>query len=153
MNKLDDIPPSDEQQSDQKRDDRTQVSELRQLVAEFVKERDWEQFHSPKNLSMSIAIEAAELMEHFQWISREDSANLTPGQRLEVSRELADVVCYVMAMANSLNIDISNAVFQKMKLNREKYPPSEFKGRFGFNDPDYDNRADAISNSNEMKEQ
>ena len=104
-------------------------------MAEFVQERDWEQFHSPKNLSMSIAIEAAELMEHFQWISSADSNQLSSEQKVEVGEELADVVCYVMAIANALDIDVAEAMFRKMKLNREKYPVAEFKGHFGYNDP------------------
>lgn len=116
-------------------DQSTSVAELRKIVAQFVREREWEQFHTPKNLSMSIAIEAAELMEHFQWISGKESATLTTEQKVEVSEELADVICYAMALSNSLDIDVSSAVIRKMALNRKKYPAEEFKGRFGHDDP------------------
>ena len=118
-------------------DDQTRVSDLRDLVAQFVNERDWSQFHSPKNLSMSIAIEAAELMEHFQWLTVEQSKELSPEQRVEVSEELADVLCYTVALANSLDLDISQSVFRKMELNREKYPAEKFQGKFGLADPEF----------------
>ena len=100
-------------------------------------ERDWRQFHSPKNLSMSLAIEAAELMEHFQWIGSEASRALASddARRREVAAELADVVCYALALANELGIDISQALAAKMAKNAEKYPAAEFRGRFGHDDP------------------
>ena len=96
-------------------DEQTTVSELRQLMAQFVAERDWGQFHSPKNLAMSMAIEASELMEHFQWLTNEQSEEIDAAVRHEVGEELADVVCYAMSLANSLDIDIASAVFQKME--------------------------------------
>jgi NTP pyrophosphatase (non-canonical NTP hydrolase) len=101
------------------------------LIRNFVDARDWEQFHAPKNLAMSLAIEAAELMEHFQWISTEKSREIAaePGQLAEVSDELADVLCYALAMANQLDIDLSSAIRSKMKKNEEKYPAEEFRGR------------------------
>lgn len=110
----------------------TPVATLRQLVARFVRERDWEQFHSPKNLSMALAIEAAELMEHFQWISVEDSRRVSQdASRLaQVAEELADVVCYAFAMANTLNIDVAAALEAKMIKNAQKYPAAEYRGRF-----------------------
>ncbi len=104
-------------------------------MAQFANERDWNQFHSPKNLSMSIAIEAAELMEHFQWISQEESSSLTDAKRHEVQEELADVVCYCLALANSMDFDISKAFEHKMARNREKYPAETFKGFYGHDDP------------------
>ncbi len=111
-------------------DDKTTIAELRQLVGKFVEERDWRQFHAPKNLAMSLAIEAAELMEHFQWIDGEESRRL--GDRREalsqVADELADVLCYAFAMANELNIDVATAVRQKMVKNAEKYPADRFRG-------------------------
>jgi NTP pyrophosphatase (non-canonical NTP hydrolase) len=112
-------------------DSKTTVAELRELIRNFVDARDWEQFHAPKNLAMSLAIEAAELMEHFQWISTEKSREIAaePGQLAEVSDELADVLCYALAMANQLNIDLSSAIRSKMKKNEEKYPAEEFRGR------------------------
>jgi dCTP diphosphatase len=112
-------------------DAETTVAELRELVRTFVEQRDWRQFHAPKNLAMSLAIEAAELMEHFQWISTEKSREIAaePGELAEVSDELADVLCYALAMANQLDIDLSAAIRGKMIKNEEKYPADEFRGR------------------------
>ncbi len=112
-------------------DSQTTVAELRQLVNAFIDARDWHQFHSPKNLAMSLAIEAAELMEHFQWITTEDSRQIVeqPEQISQVADELADVLCYVLAMANELNLDLSLAVRQKMAKNEQKYPADQFRGR------------------------
>src|SRR5262245_9581129 len=117
-------------------DQSTTISELRKLVADFVAERDWNQFHSPKNLAMSLAIEAAELMEHCQWLTIEQSrAVANDAKKLsEVSDELADVLCYALALANELQIDVANAVRDKMVKNAKKYPAAEFRGRFGNDD-------------------
>src|SRR5258706_10454812 len=94
----------------------TTLAELRGLVREFVEERDWRQFHSPKNLSMSLAIEAAELMEHFQWIEAAESRHIgdDPTKLEEVRDEIADVMCYLLALANELKLDLSSAVRDKM---------------------------------------
>lgn len=103
-------------------DQATTVSDLRGWMREFVRERSWEKFHNGKNLAMSLAIEAGELMEHFQWLTSDevlDQGNLDmPGIR----DELADVVCYALSLANALDIDISAAIEQKMVKNRIKYP-------------------------------
>ena len=114
-------------------DDVTTVRQLRHLVAAFVDERDWRQFHSPKNLSMSLAIEAAELMEHFQWIGLDESraVGADAEKRHAVAEELADVLCYAFALANELEIDVASAVAEKMKKNAIKYPATEFRGRYG----------------------
>lgn len=118
-------------------DQKTTLGELRAVVREFVDARDWQQFHSPKNLSMSLAIEAAELMEHFQWITTDASRSI--GQQSEkltqVGEELADVICYALAIANELEIDISEAFRDKMKKNEAKYPAAEYRGRYGPEDP------------------
>ena len=113
------------------KDKSTTIRELRNLVAEFIRERDWEQFHDPKNLAMSIAIEAAELMEHFQWDRNEQIPAILedPGRRREIEEELADVVCYCLSLANNLEIDLSEAVERKVFKNAEKYPPGEYRGR------------------------
>jgi dCTP diphosphatase len=113
-------------------DTKTTVAELRQLVNAFVDARDWHQFHSPKNLAMSLAIESAELMEHFQWITTDESRRMTeqPEQMAEVADELADVFCYLLAMANELNLDLSNAVRNKMLKNEQKYPADQFHGKY-----------------------
>ncbi len=116
-------------------DDSTTVAVLRQVVSDFVAERDWQQFHSPKNLSMAMAIEAGELMEHFQWIDGEESRNPTAEKLVDIGEELADVLCYAMAIANELNIDIASTMARKMELNRKKYPAQEFRGRYGKDDP------------------
>src|SRR3954452_3419041 len=110
----------------------TTVAELRKLIADFVAERDWSQFHSPKNVSMALAIEAAELMEHFQWLTTEDSRQLAsePEKLAEVGEELADVVGYSFALANELGLDISSAVRAKMVKNGQKYPAEKYRGRY-----------------------
>ena len=117
-------------------DSQTTLAELRQLVEDFVDRRDWHQFHSPKNLSMSMAVEAAELMEHFQWLSAEQSRGVArqPRRLAAVSEELADVLCYALAMANELGLDLSTAIRQKMARNEQKYPAEQYRGRFGPED-------------------
>jgi NTP pyrophosphatase (non-canonical NTP hydrolase) len=118
-------------------DAHTTLSQLREWVAQFVEERDWRPFHSPKNLSMGMAIEAAELMEHFQWMSTEESWQVVsqPDRLQPVVEELADVLCYTLAMANVLGIDLSRAVREKLQKNSQKYPVSEYRGRYGPRDP------------------
>lgn len=113
------------------RDAETTVQSLRELVAEFVAERDWQQFHSPKNLAMSISIEAAELMEHFQWDTVNASREVKddPEKRAAVAEELADVLSYCLALANTLNIEVSDAMKKKMAKNRLKYPVDRYRGR------------------------
>jgi NTP pyrophosphatase (non-canonical NTP hydrolase) len=114
----------------------TTVAELRQIVADFVAERDWSQFHSPKNVSMALAIEAAELMEHFQWLTTEDSRELVndPQKLSAVAEEISDVVGYSMALANELGIDLSSSIRAKMVKNAQKYPAEKYRGRYGPED-------------------
>jgi NTP pyrophosphatase (non-canonical NTP hydrolase) len=118
-------------------DNTTTVAELRKIVETFVAERDWRQFHTPKNLSMSLAIEAAELMEHFQWLTAEESRAIVNDdeKRAAAGEELADVICYALAMANELGIDVAEAMRDKMRKNAIKYPASELRGRWGHDDP------------------
>lgn len=118
-------------------DQTTTIAELRTLIREFVEERDWRQFHAPKNLAMSIAIEAAELMEHFQWIDMETSRGLPadPVRLTAVGEELADVLAYGLALANELGLDVADAIRDKMAKNVAKYPADEFRGRYGKCDP------------------
>lgn len=113
------------------RDNKLTVGDLRDKVASFVNERAWGSYHSPKNLSMSIAIEAAELMELFQWIDVEESRALDRDRRELVEMEMADVAIYLLSLANQLDIDLSSAILKKLKLNEEKYPKEQFKGRYG----------------------
>ncbi len=114
----------------------TPVDQLRGMVRQFVAQRDWQQFHAPKNISMALAIEAAELMEHFQWITVEASrAELSPEKRAAIGEEIADVLCYAMALANEMDFDIATLMREKMKKNIQKYPAEEFRGRYGKDDP------------------
>ena len=113
-------------------DSTTTVADLRQIIREFVDERDWRQFHAPKNVSMALAVEAAELMEHFQWLDVEASRQLPsdPAKLAAIGEELADVIGYSLALANELGIDVSEAIRNKMVKNRLKYPADEFRGRY-----------------------
>ncbi|HAL12814.1 MAG TPA: NTP pyrophosphohydrolase [Planctomycetaceae bacterium] len=114
-------------------DSTTTLSDLKTLIQDFVDQRDWNQFHSPKNLSMSMAIEAAELMEHFQWISMDESRETpdNPEKLHDVGEEIADVICYAIALCNQLELDIATVVTNKMEKNVAKYPAEEFTGRYG----------------------
>jgi dCTP diphosphatase len=113
-------------------DTHTTVGVLRQAVADFVNDRDWRPFHTPKNLSMSIAIEAAELMERFQWLTTEEaqSAVADPTERAAVADELADIIIYCLSLSNALDLDVSAAVLGKLETNEHRYPADEFRGRF-----------------------
>ena len=117
-------------------DSSTTIEELKQLVHRFVAERDWQQFHSPKNLSMALAIEAAELMEHFQWTDLEASHAIVddPKRVAAVGEELADVFAYSLALADVLGIDMADTVQAKMVKNAKKYPADEYRGRYGPED-------------------
>ena len=112
-------------------DAKTTVAELRQRVLAFVHEREWEQFHSPKNLSMALAAESGELMEHFLWA--ESSASLAvardPKKRPAIEAEIADVVIYALEFANICGIDLAAAVETKMAANAKKYPVEKARGR------------------------
>ncbi|MBN1488496.1 MAG: nucleotide pyrophosphohydrolase [Phycisphaerae bacterium] len=113
-------------------DSTTTVAELREQMARFVADRDWQQFHDPKNLTMSIAIEAAELMEHFQWLRSDQIAQITgdPAALGQVREELADVMAFLLSLANALDVDVSQALTEKMAKNELKYPAERFRGRF-----------------------
>jgi len=110
-------------------DSQTTLQELKDRMARFVSERDWEQFHTPKNLSMSIAIEAAELMEHFQWMTVEESKNLDAGALSDIGEELADIVIYSLSLSNYLGLDLSRTVLAKMDKNIRKYPKEKVRGK------------------------
>ncbi|MFK7736869.1 MAG: nucleotide pyrophosphohydrolase [Pirellulaceae bacterium] len=100
----------------------TSVADLRAVMREFVDEREWRKFHNAKNLTMSLAIEAGELMEHFQWLKTEQVVAGEGYDLAGVRDELADVLCYGLSIANALDIDISTAIREKMVKNRLKYP-------------------------------
>ena len=113
-------------------DKKNTIDTLKNFVENFVKERDWSQFHSPKNIAMALAIEASELMDIFKWDSDKDSKEkMFKGiSRQEAIDELADIIIYAIAFANRNNIDISSAIEQKMKKNEKKYPVDQYKGHF-----------------------
>ena len=104
------------------------LSELSQLLKQFAQERDWEQFHSPKNLAMALIVEAAELVEHFQWLTEPDSEALADDKYKEVAYEMADIFIYLLRMAERLTVDLMQVVDEKMKLNAEKYPADKVRG-------------------------
>lgn len=110
-------------------DRETTLQDLKERMAAFVRERDWEQFHTPKNLSMSIAIEAAELMEHFQWLTAEQSRDLDGQALADVGEELADIVIYALSLSNFLGLDLSDTVLRKMDKNERKYPADQVRGK------------------------
>jgi dCTP diphosphatase len=113
-------------------DETTTIADLRWLIRDFVHQRDWEQFHNPKNLAMAISIEAAELMEHFQWLRTDELPGVRndPEAMRQIAEELADVTAFVLSFANALDIDLSSAVRDKMTKNKLKYPADRFRGRF-----------------------
>ena len=104
------------------------LDELRARLRHFADERDWEQFHSPKNLAMALSVEVAELVEHFQWLTEEQSLDLPPETRREVATEIADAQIYLVRLADKLGVDILEAVEAKLKDNDRKYPASRVKG-------------------------
>ncbi len=113
-------------------DRETTILQLRARVQKFVDDRDWQKYHKPKNLAMSIAIEASELMELFQWVEETETDAIT-GNREKLSRleeELADIMVYCLSLANVVNIDISRAIMSKISQNERKYPPEQFKGAY-----------------------
>jgi NTP pyrophosphatase (non-canonical NTP hydrolase) len=112
-------------------DTTTTLATLKQAVRQFAAERAWEPFHSPKNLSMGLAVEAAELMEHFLWCDTEESRRVVhdPKRLGEVADEIADVACYVLNLGNVLGIDLSDAIIAKIAKNAQKYPAEKYRGR------------------------
>ena len=113
-------------------DQTTTVGQLRELIRSFVAERQWEQFHDPKNLAASIAIETAELMEHFQWLRSDqlDELRHDPRQMADIREEVADITAFLLSFANAMDIDIADALRAKMVKNTRKYPAKEYRGRF-----------------------
>lgn len=113
-------------------DQTTTVAALREAMRRFVAERSWERFHSPKNLSMGAAVEAAELMEHFLWVDNEVSRQVIQdaGKMSQIADEMADVACYLLALCNTLGIDLSEAILAKLAKNAQKYPAEKYRGRF-----------------------
>ncbi len=106
------------------------IKSVQQQLREFAEARDWEQFHSPKNLAVALAVEAAELMEPFQWLTEDESRHLgeKPAEYAQVSEEIADVLIYLLRLADQLDIDLEQAVYAKMRKNGEKYPVTLARG-------------------------
>lgn len=104
------------------------LAPLSAALAQFAAEREWDRFHTPKNLAAALAVEAAELLEPFQWLTAEESAQLDPRQREAVTQELADVLLYTVRLADRLGIDLHAAATAKLALNAQKYPVEQSRG-------------------------
>jgi NTP pyrophosphatase (non-canonical NTP hydrolase) len=102
--------------------------ELRDALRQFAADRDWDQFHSPKNLATALTVEAAELLEHFQWLKDGPPAELLPEKLAEVREELADVLLYLIRLADKLDVDLIAAAKDKLELNARKYPAEKARG-------------------------
>src|SRR3954453_11556805 len=98
------------------------LDDLRSAIGAFIRERDWEQFHSPKNLAMALSVEVAEIVEHFQWLTEEQSKNLPPKKLAEVREEIGDVMIYLTELSDKLGIDPVEAAKAKLAINKQKYP-------------------------------
>ena len=106
----------------------TELEALREKLRDFARERDWEQFHSPKNLAMALCVEAAELVEIFQWLTEEQSRSLEPAARAAADEEIADVLLYLLRLADQLGIDPVAAAQRKLEANARKYPADKARG-------------------------
>lgn len=113
----------------------TDLADVSAALAEFSKERDWQQFHSPKNLAVALSVEAAELLERFQWLSEDASRHLGPDDIARVAEELADVQIYLVILADALGIDLLDAVGTKIEKNRTRYPAELVRGSAGRQRP------------------
>jgi dCTP diphosphatase len=105
------------------------LEDLRSAIRAFIRERDWEQFNSPKNLAMALSVEVAEVVEHFQWLTEEQSQNLPPEKLAEVMEEIGDVMIYLTELADKLGIDLVEAAKAKVAINGQKYPADLVKGK------------------------
>lgn len=107
----------------------SELEQIKQQLKQFAKERDWEQFHSPKNLSMALSVEVAELVEHFQWAKEADSYQHAPEKHQAIASEIADIQMYLVLLADQLNVDIASSVNNKIEKNKERFPIEQVKGR------------------------
>lgn len=105
------------------------LNSLKHRLREFAKARDWDQFHSPKNLSMALSVEVSEIVEHFQWLTQEQSKNLPKDKLHEVETELADTFIYLIRLADKLDIDLLKVATSKIEINEQKYPVDKVKGK------------------------
>src|SRR5882724_12242376 len=104
------------------------LEELRAALRRFASDRDWDQFHSPKNLAIALSVEAAELLEHFQWTSDADPGGLVPDRHAKVGEEIADVLLYLVRLADKLDIDLLAEATRKIEINAAKYPVEKARG-------------------------
>lgn len=104
------------------------LDDLSQRLATFARVRDWEQFHSPKNLAMALAGEAGELLEHFQWLSEQQSSQLQADKKQAVAMELADILIYLLRLSERLEVDLLESAYQKMAINEQRYPADKVRG-------------------------
>jgi dCTP diphosphatase len=104
------------------------IRELRQRLRQFAADRDWEQFHTPKNLAIALSVEAAELLEHFQWLTPEQATRLPPDRLGQLRLEMADVLLYLVRLADQLDVDLVQAARDKLDINAKKYPIEQAKG-------------------------
>ena len=105
-----------------------ELNKVKVALRRFAKQRDWDRYHSPKNLSMALTVEAGELLEHFQWLTERQSRRLNRDTRRAVEQEIADIQIYLVRLADKVGIDITNAVEKKMRLNRSHYPANLVRG-------------------------
>lgn len=106
----------------------SELAALQERLRQFARDRDWEQFHAPKNLVMALIVEAGELVEHFQWLTANQSEDLSPQKREAVAQEMADVFIYLLRLADRLNVDLLEAADRKIALNAKKYPAERVRG-------------------------
>jgi dCTP diphosphatase len=104
------------------------IERLRRDLRRFAADRNWEQFHTPKNLAIALSVEAGELLEHFQWLTAEQSETLSGSPLVQVRQELADVFLYLLSLSDRLGVDLVVAAFEKIELNAKKYPVELVKG-------------------------
>jgi len=115
------------------RDRKVPIAWLKQLMRQFLRERDWQKYHQPRNLAASVAVEAGELLELFQWLTPEEAATRCkddPDFRRHVGEEMADVLMYCVSLANAMDFDIAQTIAAKMEKNRKKYPADQFRGHY-----------------------
>lgn len=112
----------------EKASERDSLVLLNRRLLEFARAREWEQFHSPKNLTMALIAECAELVEHFQWMSEAESQNLSPDKKEEVALEMADILIYLVRIAERLEIDLVDAAHRKIEINEKRYPAARVRG-------------------------
>jgi NTP pyrophosphatase (non-canonical NTP hydrolase) len=105
-----------------------ELTQMRELLREFVRERDWSRFHSPKNLATALSVEASELLEPFTWLEKGDQSELDEAKLTAIRHEMADVLAYLVMLADALDVDLYRALIEKMALNRAKYPAHKVRG-------------------------